>query len=327
MSHPLLKLKPREGKRARAGSPWVFSNEIVMDGAAKALEPGAAVDVVLDDGTPLGVALFNGKTLISARLLGAPAGTAVDEAFFAERIARADGLRARLFKTPYYRVCHAEADGLPGLVIDRYGDVFCVQQGAAGMDVRTDEIVAALKAVFSPRAIILRNDFQARTLEGLTSETKLVFGEAPGEIAFQENGATFLCDPVTGQKTGWFFDQRENRGFAARFAKGEAVLDVFSHAGGFALAALAAGASEALCIDASEKALGLAGKAAAASGFEKKLALRKADAFEALDDMAAQDVRFGVVIADPPAFAKSRKDIEPAARAYRKLYEAIPARA
>ncbi len=320
--HPTMKLKPSEGKRARAGSPWIFSNEIVMDAELKKLDSGEAVDVVLDDGTPLGTALFNGKTLIAARLVSPETGVDLNAAFFAERLARADAIRSRLFATPFYRVCHAEADGLPGLIVDRYGDVLCVQQGAAGMDVRTDTIVEALRTVFNPRAIILRNDFQARTLEGLPSETKLVFGEAPGEIAFTENGATFLCDPMTGQKTGWFFDQRENRGFAARFAKGQSTLDVFSHAGGFALAALAAGATEALCIDASEKALGLAAKAAAASGFEDKLSLRKADAFEALEDLATQNVRFGLVIADPPAFAKSKKDIEPAARAYRKLARA-----
>ena len=323
--HPTLKVKPREGKRARAGSPWIFSNEIVMDAEMKALAPGEAVDVVLDDGTPLGTAIFNGKTLIAARLVSSEPGVALDADFFAARLARADALRARLVATPVYRVAQAEADGLPGLVVDRYGDVLSVQMGAAGMDVRTDIIVAALRRVFEPRAIVLRNDFQARTLEGLPSLTALAYGKEPGEIAFKENGATFLCDPMTGQKTGWFYDQRENRAFAGRFAKGLSVLDVFSHAGGFALAALAAGASEALCIDASEKALGLAGKAASASGFEAKLGLRKADAFEALDDMAAQGVKFGLVIADPPAFAKSRKDIEPAARAYRKLARAAAA--
>jgi 23S rRNA (cytosine1962-C5)-methyltransferase len=318
-THPVLKLKPREGKRARAGSPWVFSNEIALDEAAKKLSPGALVNVVLDDGNALGTAMFNPKTLIAARLVSPQADTEMDAAFFAERIGRAEAIRSALFPAPFYRLVHAEADGLPGLIIDRYGDVFVCQMGAAGMDARTDVIVEALHNLFSPSAIVLRNDFQARTLEGLPSETKVAFGTPPDEIAFQENGATFHCDPVNGQKTGWFHDQRENRRFTARFAKDKTVLDIFSHAGGFALAALTAGASTAMCIDASEKALTLAGRAAKASGFENKLDLRKADAFEALDDMASQGIRFGVVIADPPAFAKSRKDIETAARAYRKL--------
>lgn len=320
--HPTLKIKPKEGKRARAGSPWLFSNEIDVDAEIKRLEPGAAVNVVLDDGVPLGTAIFNPRTLIAARILDAAADMPIDAAFFSARLRSADAFRARLFTTPFYRVVHAEADGLPGLIVDRYGDVFCVQMGAFGMDMRTDEIVAAIREVFAPRSIILRNDFHGRTMEGLTSETKLAFGDEPGEISFEENGATFICDPMTGQKTGWFYDQRANRAFAARFAKDKSVLDVFSHAGGFALAGLAAGASEAMCIDASEKALTLAGRAAEASGFANRLSLRKADAFEALDGMAAQGITFGVVIADPPAFAKSRKDIEPAARAYRKLARA-----
>ena len=317
--HPMLKIKPREGKRARAGSPWLFSNEIVVDAEIKRLDPGAAVNIVLDDGVPLGTAIFNPRTLIAARIVDRTPDLALDAAFFAERLRRADALRTRLFATPFYRVVHAEADGLPGLVVDRYGDVICVQMGATGMDTRTDDIVTAIREVFAPRSIVLRNDFHGRTMEGLTSETKLAFGPEPGEITFQENGATFICDPMTGQKTGWFYDQRANRAFAARFAKGRSVLDVFSHAGGFALAGLAAGASEAMCIDASEKALTLAGRAAEASGFADRLNLRKADAFEAMEDMAAQGVTFGVVISDPPAFAKSRKDIEPAARAYRKM--------
>ena len=317
--HPVLKLRPREGRRARAGSPWIFSNEIALDAATKELPSGALVDVVLDDGVSLGTAFFNPKTLIAARIVSPERGARIDAAFFAERIRRADAIRARRFAAPFYRVVHAEADGLPGLIVDRYGDVLVCQQGAAGTDARTGEIVTALREVFSPSAIVLRNDFHARTLEGLPSTTELAWGAAPGVIAFEENGAVFRADPMAGQKTGWFFDQRENRAFAASFAKDQAVLDVFSHAGGFALAALAAGASEAMCIDASEKALTLAGEAAAANDVEARLSLRKADAFDAFEDMASQGVRFGVVIADPPAFAKTRKDIEAAARAYRKV--------
>jgi len=320
--HPTLKIKPKEGRRARAGSPWLFSNEIVVDAEVKKLEPGAAVNVVLDDGKPLGTAIFNPRTLIAARLVSTDENAPLDVELFADKLRTALSLRERLFATPFYRVVHAEADGLPGLIVDRYGDVICVQMGATGMDTRTEIIVQAIRDVFAPASIVLRNDFHGRTMEGLTSETKLAYGPEPGEITFQENGATFICDPMTGQKTGWFYDQRANRAFAARFAKGTSVLDVFSHAGGFALAGLAAGATEAMCIDASEKALTLAGRAAEASGFADRLNLRKADAFEALEDMAAQGIKFGVVIADPPAFAKSRKDIEPAARAYRKLARA-----
>ncbi len=319
MPHPVLRLKPKEGRRARSGSPWVFSNEIVMDEAARAAQPGALVDLMLDDGQPLGTAIFNPKTLIAARILGRERGLALDAAFFAARLRRAAAVRDALFETPYYRLAHAEADGLPGLVIDRYGDTFCVQQSAAGMALASDAIVAALRDVFEAKAIVARNDVHARTLEGLPSETTILHGPPPATLTLEENGARFAVDPVHGQKTGWFYDQRANRAFAARFAKGRAVLDAFCHSGGFGLAALAAGATETFFVDASEKALGLAQSNAAANGVEARSFFRKADVFEALTDMATQGLKFGLVVCDPPAFAKSRKDVDAAARAYRKL--------
>lgn len=325
MSHPVLRVKPKEGRRARMGSPWIFSNEIAADDGLRKLAPGALVEVALDDGTPLGPGFFNPKTLIAVRLLAAAAGTAADQAFFEKRIRRALTLRTRQFSLPFYRLVHAEADLLPGLVIDRYDDVLSVQAGAAGMDARIDVVISALQTLLKPRAIVLRNDFHARTLEGLESYVRLAAGEDPGEMRIDENGAQFFAHMLEGQKTGWFFDQRENRRFAAQFAKGGAMLDAFSHSGGFALAALKAGASEALCIDASERALALAARAGEASSVAAQLNLRKADVFEALEDLAVQRVRFPLVVADPPAFAKTRKDIEPAARAYRKLARAAAA--
>jgi 23S rRNA (cytosine1962-C5)-methyltransferase len=319
---PTLKIRPKEGRRARAGGPWLFSNEIVMDEAAKRLDPGAVVDAVLDDGVALGSAIFNPKTLIAARLFSRERGAALDKAFFADRFRRAAGLRDALFPAPFYRLAHAEADGLPGLIVDRYGDVFCIQQGAAGMAMATDAIVAALREVFGAKAVIARNDFGTRTLEGLASETSLLFGEPDAVIAFEENGVRFAADPLEGQKTGWFFDQRANRAFAARFARGARVLDAFCHTGGFGFASLKAGARECLFLDASEKALALAAKTAAVNGFDTAAQFRKADVFEALDGLASQGMVFDSVICDPPAFAKSKKDIEPAARAYRKLARA-----
>lgn len=319
--HPTMKIKPREGKRARAGSPWIFSNEIVMDAEMKALDPGEAVDVVLDDGTPLGTAIFNGKTLIAARLVSSEPGTALDADFFAARLARADAIRARLFPTPFYRVAHAEADGLPGLVVDRYGDVLSVQMGAAGMDVRTDIIVAALRRVFEPRAIVLRNDFQARTLEGLPSLTALAYGEEPGEIAFKENGATFLCDPMTGQKTGWFYDQRANRDLLERFVRGARVLDCFSYVGAWGIRAAALGAAEVTCLDASAQAVAQIESNAALNGLSGRVSAQMGDAFEALRELRQQRRRFDVVIVDPPAFAKRRKDFPEGRMAYRRINE------
>jgi 23S rRNA (cytosine1962-C5)-methyltransferase len=320
--HPTLKIKPKEGRRARAGSPWLFSNEIVMDEAAKHLVPGSVVDAVLDDGIALGSAIFNPKTLIAARLFSRATGAILDAAFFAARFRRAAAVRDALFPVPFYRLIHADADGLPGLIVDRYGEIFSIQQGAAGMDAASGAIAAALREVFGAQVIIARNDFGARTLEGLISETKTLFGVPPDVITFEENGVRFAADPLEGQKTGWFFDQRANRAFTARFAKKARVLDAVCHTCGFGCASLVAGARECLFLDASEKALALAAKTAAVNGVGNRAAFRKADVFEALDDLASQSITFDSVICDPPAFAKSKKDIEPAARAYRKLARA-----
>jgi 23S rRNA (cytosine1962-C5)-methyltransferase len=316
---PVILLKGGEHRRVAAGHPWVFSNEVVMDAAAKAIAPGSVVSVASHDGRVLGTALFNPHSLIAARLLSRDPAAAIDRGFFAERLQRAAALRDRLFERPFYRLVHAEADGFPGLVIDRFGDGLVLQANSAGMERLLPELLAALDEVMSPRAVMLRNDSPARKLEGLADESRWAKGGLEGPIELVENGVRFLADLGAGQKTGWFFDQRENRASVARLAAGARVLDVYCYTGGFAVQAAAAGAAAVLGIDRSEPALALAARAAALNGAEASCRFERGDAFGALEGLAAQGERFDIVVADPPAFVKSKKELNQAARGYRKL--------
>jgi 23S rRNA (cytosine1962-C5)-methyltransferase len=228
-------------------------------------------------------------------------------------------LREALFDAPFYRLVHAEADGLPGVVIDRFGDAAVVQPNAAWADARITDLVAALRDVTGVGAVVRNGSGRARGLEGLTEETRLVAGSLDGPVAVAMNGATYYADLMHGQKTGLYFDQRPNHAFAARLGRGRRVLDVFSHVGGFGLAALAAGATSVLAIDGSQAALDLAARGAAASGLGDRLATRRADAFDALAALAAEGARFGLVVCDPPAFAPAKPALEAGLRAYERL--------
>jgi 23S rRNA (cytosine1962-C5)-methyltransferase len=314
--HPILKLKPREGRRVRAGAPWIFANELVLDAKAKALAPGALVCIQGDDGRDFGLGYFNLKSLIAVRMFDAPGESVPDRDFFARRLARALSLRLSFYDLPFYRLVHAEGDGLPGLAIDRFDDVCVVQVTTAGMEALTGPMLAALDEVVAPKTVILRNDTPSRALEGLESSVGVVKGQA-GRIAVEENGALYFADPAGGQKTGWYYDQRDNRAFMAKLSKGKSVLDAYCYSGGFAIAAARAGAAEVTGIDSSAGALVLAEEAAAANGVSARFL--KADVFEELERLGAKGEKFDIVIADPPPFVKSRKDLEPGARAYRKL--------
>jgi 23S rRNA (cytosine1962-C5)-methyltransferase len=319
INRPTIRLLPGHDKRVGFGHPWVYSNEIAMDAAAKALTPGSLVALASANGKSLGVASFNPHTLIAGRILSREATTRIDQDFFVARLERALALRHRLYPEPYYRLIHAEADGLPGVILDRFGDVLSCQINTAGMGLLQEDFLAACQTVLAPRAIVLRNDTAARTLEGLAEEDRLAFGELPSPVEIVENSARFIIDPLGGQKTGWFYDHRENRRLASRFAPGARVLDLYTFGGGFGILAALAGADQVLAIDRSEPALSLAAKSAALNGVAQKCRFARGDVFDELERLHSQGERFDLVIADPPAFARSRKDLGPALRGYRKL--------
>jgi 23S rRNA (cytosine1962-C5)-methyltransferase len=305
-----------KGRRARSGSPWLFSNEIRMDQPAKAIAPGAVVNVRGEDGRDFGTGYFNPKSLIAVRLLADESDAVIDREFFAARLRRALALRERLYDKPFYRLIHAEGDHLPGLVIDRFGNTVTVQIGTAGMEKQRDAILMGLDMVIQPETVILRADAPSRALEGLDSYVEIAKG-AGHRIAVEENGVRYIADLTEGQKTGWYYDQRDNRAFIAGFAKNKSVLDAYSYTGGFGLAAAKAGAKEVVCLDSSAPALALAEESARAN--EVKIQPVKADVFEELERLKTAGETFDIVLADPPPFVKSRKDLEPGAKAYRKL--------
>ncbi len=316
---PAVTLLPGSHRRAEGGHPWIYSNEMAMDATAKALQPGTLVTLRRADERPFGVAMFNPHTLIAARLLDRDAGREIGKRFFARRLERALKLRERLYDRPYYRLVHAEADGLPGLVIDRFGAVFVMQANAAGMDRLTPVIIEALRGLFSPEAIVLRNDSPARTQEGLPLETGVALGAIAGTVPVEENSTLFQADVLAGQKTGWFFDQRDNRAFVAGLAAGARVLDLYCHSGGFGVAAAHRGAAAVLGIDSSAPALALAAEAAQQNGVAERCVFRRGEVFAEAAALAAAGERFDIVIADPPAFAPSKRAVPAALRGYRKL--------
>ena len=305
-----------KGRRARGGSPWIFSNEIRMDEVAKSIAPGAVVNVRGEDGRAFGTGYFNPKSLIAVRLLAEECDVAIDAAFFAKRLKRALTLREAFYDKPFYRLFHAEGDGVPGLVIDRFDDTLTVQIGTAGMEKQQEAIMMALEQVLKPRTVLLRADSPSRSLEGLDPYVKMAKGEGH-RIAVEENGVRYIADLQEGQKTGWYYDQRDNRAFIATLAKGKSVLDAYSYTGGFGIAAAKAGAKEVVCLDSSAPALALAEESARANGVSIQAV--KADVFEELERLKTAAEKFDIVVADPPPFVKSKKDLEPGAKAYRKL--------
>jgi 23S rRNA (cytosine1962-C5)-methyltransferase len=318
-SRPRVGLLPRRARRAEAGHPWIFSNEVRIDAVAKALPPGCLVTLCRADDSAFGVAMFNPHTLLAARLLDRDANRAIGRRFVARRLERALRLRERLCDGPYYRLVHAEADGLPGLVVDRFGAVLVVQSNAAGMARLEPIVCAALSEVLHPAAIVLRNDGPARVLEGLLPETRVVQGRLAEQVVVHEGGALFPVDTLAGQKTGWFYDQSESRAFVAGLAPEARVLDLYCYTGGFSVRAARAGAAAVTGIDSSAPALQLATAAAVMNGVGATCAFRRGEVFGEAARLAATGERFDVVVADPPAFAKSRRDAGAALRGYRKL--------
>ena len=313
----VLRLMAGRSKRLRAGHPWIYSNEIHMTPEVKALPGGTLVQLEDAGGEKLGTGSFNAHSLIAFRLFDRDVSQEITVGWVTQRLERALALRDLLFPRPFYRLIHSEADGLPGLIIDRYGDVFTLQANTAGMDRLTPLVLEALEGLFHPRAIVLRNDSPARGLEGLEQGYSIARGTLDGPVELEENGVRFLADLTEGQKTGWFYDQRDNRAAAAQLAAGRRVIDFYTYAGGFALQAAQAGARETIAVDRSEGSLALARQAAALNALTVEC--RRAEAFGEMERLAKAGEKFGLVIADPPAFVKSKKDLASGLKGYRKM--------
>ncbi len=320
ITYPPLRLKAREGRRLRAGHLWVYSNEVDIKATPlTSFAPGDPVVVVDQADHALGVGYVNPHTLICARVVTRDMSVALDRSLIVHRLNVARALRDRLFDAPSYRLVHGEADGLPGLIVDRYDDVLVAQMNTAGMDRLRDEILAALEKVLKPRAVLLRNDTGAREVEGLPRVREWAVGAAADEVSLTENGVAYFAPLTGGQKTGWYFDQRMNRARLMAYAREARVLDVFSYVGAFGLAAARAGAKEVMCVDSSAPALAVARANAERNGVAERVRIIESDAFEALARLRAGRERFDIVVLDPPAFIKRRKDHKEGLNAYRRL--------
>lgn len=317
---PVVRLRPKANARAiRHGFPWVYADELVVDRRTKGLAPGAMAVLQDADRGDLGVVTVNVNSKIVARVMDQDAGAAIDRDWLAARLRRALAMRECLFDAPFYRLVHAEADGLPGVVIDRFGGSAVIQPNAAWADRMLPDLADALAEVTGVSTIVMNGSGRARGLEGLDERTEVLTGGVPAPIEVPMNGATYLADLTGGQKTGLFYDQRPNHAFAQRLSRGARVLDVFSHVGGFGLAALAGGAESATCVDGSAAALSLAQAGARAMGAEARLTTRQGDAFAVMEALASEGRRFDVVICDPPAFAPAKQALEAGLRAYERI--------
>ena len=319
-TRPVVRLRPKAEARAiRHGFPWVYADELVTDRRTKALAPGTLAQLEDAQRAPLGLVTVNPNSRIIARMLDRDPDTRIDGAWLEARLARALQLRERLYDKPFYRLVHAESDGMPGVVIDRFGAAAVIQPNAAWAEQHLDLIVTALRAVTGVETVFKSASGRARRLEGLDEQSGLLCGALDGPIPVEMNGATYLADLAGGQKTGLFFDQRENHAFAARLARDARVLDVFSHVGGFGLAALAGGAASALCVDGSGPALELARAGAEHMGASARFDAVQEDAFAALERLGQEGAQFELVICDPPAFVPAKSALDAGLRAYERV--------
>ncbi|MCX8049729.1 MAG: class I SAM-dependent rRNA methyltransferase [Methylohalobius sp.] len=323
MSLPHLLLKKNEDHRLRQGHLWVFSNEVDCQATPlKAFAPGDLAAIGDSAGHFIGIGYVNPYALICARLLSRNPRESIDFSFWRQRLAAALTWREKLFSTPFYRLVHGEGDLLPGLIIDRFDQVCVIQCNTAGIECQLEDIVRALEELVRPKAIVLRNDSASRALENLPSQIEIL-GKLPELVLAEENGFWFQVNPCTGQKTGWFYDQRPNRVLAASLARGLKVLDLFCYVGAFAIQAAAAGARQVIAVDGSATALEQAKENAHRNGVADKIQFIHADAFEFLQ--ASRGERFDLIFSDPPAFIKRRQSLAKGIAGYRRLHKlAIP---
>ncbi|HYA88306.1 MAG TPA: class I SAM-dependent rRNA methyltransferase [Nitrospirota bacterium] len=309
-----IKLKQKEDRRIRRGHPWVFNNE--LERIPVTLKPGELVDVQDFFGRFIGRGYINPHSLIAVRILTRKQ-EEIDLAFFKDKISAAHDLRKDFGFGESYRAVFSEGDGLPGLIVDKYVDTLVVQSSTAGIDRLLDEVVAALKEEYSPSAIVLRNDTGSRALEGLSQEKRVIVGSLAGPVTIEESGIAYRVDVLDGQKTGFFFDQRENRLALKDCARGRRTLDCFCYLGAWSLTAAKFGASEVIGLDASEKAISQATDNAALNGLSVKFKI--ADVFDELRLLEKKGERFGCIVLDPPAFVKSRSKVREALKGYKDI--------
>ncbi|MEK6683212.1 MAG: class I SAM-dependent rRNA methyltransferase [Nitrospirota bacterium] len=314
---PILTIKPQAAKRLKTGHPWIFSNELIR--LPKELEPGQIVDVKNHSGGWIGRGYFNLQSLIAVRLLTRER-VEINEDFFDQKISKAQSLREQWRPGEgAYRLVFGEADGLPGLIVDRYGAALAVQFLTAGMDRLTEPVLQGLIKRFQPAAVVARNDTAVRTLEGLPQEKRLLYGEIPPSVVIQKNGLLFGVDVWEGQKTGFFLDQSENYRCLEGWASGARVLDAFCYTGAWGLHAARYGAKSILGMDSSERAIHQAQANAERNGLGSACRFVKEDVFDGLRRLHAAGERFDTVILDPPAFVKSRQKIKEAIRGYKEI--------
>ncbi len=318
---PRLVLNAQADRRLKRGHLWIYSNEVdVKQTPLKAFTAGQQALVCNQQGKPLAIATLNPAGLICGRVVNRDVSRPLDKSVLVHRFKQALALRESCFHEPYYRLIYGDSDLLPGLVVDRFGDYLVVQMATAGMELLKDEIVEALQKCLKPTAILLRNDHTARQLEGLESYVEAI-GDVPEAVELVENGVRFLAPIAAGQKTGWFYDHRESRAMLQRWASGKRVLDVFSYVGGWGVQAAAAGASEVVCVDASEQALAWVGENAQLNGVDERMQGLHGKAVNVLKSLIDQGQQFDVVVLDPPAFIKRKKDQKSGEAAYRHLNE------
>ncbi len=320
MTFAPLKLKKDQDRRLRAGHCWIYSNEVDTTATPlKGLEPGTPVEIFSQQDRWLGSGYVNPHSLICARLVSRDRDHPLTESLLVHRFKIALSLRERLYDRPYYRMVFGESDGLPGLVVDRYGDTCVVQITTAGMECMKDSILAALDKLLHPDTVIFRNDTSVREMEGLERYVAYA-GDEPGEeLAVEEHGFQFRVPALKGQKTGWFFDQAYNRARMAPYVKGKRVLEVCSYVGAWGVQAAACGANEVLSVDVSRTALDAVESNAALNGVSDIVRTHRGDAFEAMKALREERERFDVVMVDPPAFIKRRKDLKEGTQAYRRI--------
>jgi len=321
MPEPTIRLKRSEERRLLSGHLWIYSNEVNTSlTPLKDFVPGQQARIEAANGKFLGIAYINPRSLICGRLVSRTE-QRLDRQLLELRIQKALQLRDTLYPEPYYRLVYGESDLLPGLVVDRFGDHLAVQLNTAGMDVLREEIIESLISLMAPQSILLRNDSTMRDLEGLNTSVEPSYGTPPREVSLIENGVQMKAPLYDGQKTGWFYDQRPNRAALRRYVTNKRVLDVFSYVGSFGVQAAAFGASEVVALDVSESALEIAQRNAGQNGVGNSFSTRAGDAFGLLREMRDAGEKFDVIIVDPPAFIKRKKDHKEGLAAYHRINE------